>query len=142
MPRHESKLPGWALKEYRHNAQVYTRERDQRDLRQNAVASDYALQFATAISCGPRSASPEGGPGGKVAKSILGVRSLGGAVQLFETRENGGFMLEALIANELQGRIRFLSRLHAGQPQARPVRAAKEVVKARGGEADAWRGAR
>ena len=40
-------------------------------------------------------------------------------MQLFETRENGGFMLEALIANELLGRIRFLSRLHANHKRGR-----------------------
>ena len=43
-------------------------------------------------------------------------------------------MLEALVANKLQGRVRFFCWLDSGEPQRRLVRAAEEVVEARGGE--------
>jgi hypothetical protein len=51
-----------------------------------------------------------------VGKAAVRGNALGGAVQFLETRENRGLVLEALVADELQGGVDLLSRLDAGEP--------------------------
>ena len=69
---------------------------------------------------------------GAIGEAPVRRNVFGGAVQFLKPRENRGLMLEALVANEPQRRIRFFFRLDAGKPQCRLVRAAEEVVEARG----------